>query len=379
MPSKARELPTPTLSPREREDVFSRSITLLDGGAEAYPRMLAAIGSATRRVHLEVYAFEREGVGSRFISALTAAAARGVAVKVIVDGWGSIGESRALASTLRAAGIQVRIHNPLTSVFLGRFWRNHRKLLLVDDAVAFLGGINIGDHYATEEGRPGWADLALELRGELCAQLGARLTAGASMLVAGPVRILLSGFGGGRRLRKRYLTALKQAKDEVVLAHAYFLPDMGFVRALKRTARRGVRVHLLLAGRSDVPFARAATMRLYRTLLRGGVHIHEWTATTLHAKAAVVDGERLLVGSFNLDPLSLVNLETLVEVEDADVAARATRWVQRHVSGARPVRLEDCARSGLQRWLLDVVGLAVARLSERIATFIGSRRMRRRG
>jgi cardiolipin synthase len=353
-------------------------IALLDGGAEAYPRMLEAIASATRRVHLEVYAFEREGVGTRFISALTAAAHRGVAVKVIVDGWGSIGGSRALAATLRAAGIKVRIHNPLTSLFLGRLWRNHRKLLLVDDAVAFLGGINIGDHYATVEGRPGWADLALELRGELCARLGARLTAGASTLEAGPVRLLLSGLGGGKRLRARYLAALAQAQRKVVLAHAYFLPDRGFVRALTRAARRGVEVHLLLAGRSDVPFARAATMRLYRTLLRAGVRIHEWTATTLHAKAAVVDGRRLLVGSFNLDPLSLVNLETLVEVEDADVAARATLWVERHMGQARPVGLEDCARSGLRRWLLEVVGLAVARFAERFASFIGSRRMRRR-
>ncbi|HEX8436900.1 phospholipase D-like domain-containing protein, partial [Archangium sp.] len=321
-------------------------ITLLDGGAEAYPRMLEAIAAATRRVHLEVYAFEREGVGSRFISALTAAASRGVEVKVIVDGWGSIGASRALAETLRAAGIKVRIHNPLTSVFLGRFWRNHRKILLVDDTVAFLGGINIGDHYAAEEGRPGWADLALELRGDICARLGARLTAGASTLAAGPVSILLSGLGGGRRLRGRYLTALKDAKQRVVLAHAYFLPDPGFVRALKRAARRGVDVHLLLAGRSDVPFARAATMRLYHTLLRAGVRIHEWTDTTLHAKAAVVDGQRLLVGSFNLDPLSLVNLETLVEVDDAGVAAQANRWVERHVGLSRPVGLEDCARSG---------------------------------
>ncbi|WP_257448180.1 phospholipase D-like domain-containing protein [Archangium lipolyticum] len=354
-------------------------ITLLDGGAEAYPRMLEAIASATRRVHLEVYAFEREGVGTRFVSALAAAAHRGVEVKVIVDGWGSIGGSRALAETLRAAGIKVRIHNPLTSILLGRIWRNHRKLLLVDDTVAFLGGINIGDHYATEEGRPGWADLALELRGDICARLGERLTAGASTLEAGPVRLLLSGFGGGWRLRGRYLAALAQSREKVVLAHAYFLPDRGVVRALKRAAKRGVEVHLLLAGRSDVPFARAATMRLYHTLLRAGVRIHEWTATTLHAKAAVVDGRRLLVGSFNLDPLSLVNLETLVEVEDADVAARATQWMERHMGQARPVGLEDCARSGLQRWLLDVVGLAVARFTERFASFIGSRRMRRRG
>jgi cardiolipin synthase len=343
-------------------------LVLLDGGAEAYPRMLEAIDSATRRVHLEVYAFEREGVGSRFVSALTAAAHCGVEVKVIVDGWGSIGQSRALASTLREAGIKVRIHNPLTSVFLGRFWRNHRKLLLVDDAVAFLGGINIGDHYAAQEGRPGWADLALELRGDICARLGARLNAGASTLEAGPVRLLLSGFGGGWRLRGR-----------VVLAHAYFLPDRGFVRALKRAARRGVEVHLLLPGRSDVPFAHVATQRLYRTLLKAGVRIHEWTATTLHAKAAVVDDQRLLVGSFNLDPLSLVNLETLVEVEDADVAAEATRWMERHMGLSSPVGLEDCARSGVRRWLLEVVGLAVARFAERFASFVGSRRMRRRG
>ncbi len=384
MGSQARDTLTPARSRGEREELSAEThgqcITLLDGGAEAYPRMLAAIASATRHVHLEVYAFERDGVGTRFVEALTAAAHRGVAVKVIVDGWGSIGESRALTDTLRAAGIKVRVHNPLTSVLLlGRLWRNHRKILLVDDTVAFLGGINIGDHYATAEGRPGWADLALELRGDLCAQLGARLTAGASALVAGPVRILLSGFGGGWRLRARYLAALKQARREVVLAHAYFLPDRGFVRALTRAARRGVEVHLLLAGRSDVPFARAATMRLYSTLLRGGVHIHEWTESTLHAKAAVVDGQRLLVGSFNLDPLSLVNLETLVEVEDADVAGQATRWVRRHLSGARPVGLEDCARSGPQRWLLDVVGLAVARFAERVASFIGSRRMRHRG
>ncbi len=368
---------TPTLSRGERES--ARELALLDGGAEAYPRMLEAIDSATRRVHLEVYAFERDGVGSRFLSALTAAAHRGVEVKVIVDGWGSIGESRALATTLREAGIKVRIHNPLTSVLLGRIWRNHRKILLVDDAVAFLGGINIGDHYAAQEGRAGWADLALELRGDICARLGAKLNAGASTLEAGPVRLLLSGFGGGWRLRGRYLAALAQAQRRVVLAHAYFLPDRGFVRALKRAAKRGVEVHLLLAGRSDVPFARAATQRLYRTLLKAGVRIHEWTATTLHAKAAVVDDQRLLVGSFNLDPLSLVNLETLVEVEDGDVAAEATRWMERHMGLSTPVGLEDCERSGVRGWLLEVVGLAVARFAERFASFVGSRRMRRRG
>ncbi|WP_304608712.1 phospholipase D-like domain-containing protein [Hyalangium versicolor] len=351
-------------------------VTLLDGGAEAYPRMLAAIESATRRVHLEVYTFEREGVGSSFLAALTAAAQRGVEVKVIVDGWGSIGESGALQRTLRAAGAKVRVFNPLTSIFMGRAWRNHRKILLVDEQVAFIGGINIGDDYRGTDGEPGWADLVLELRGDICRQLGAKLQAGRVELAAGPVKVLLSGMGGGRRLRQRYLDAIARAKTQVLLAHAYFMPDRGFMRALNRAAKRGVSVQLLLAGRSDVPFARAATMRLYRYFLRGGVQIHEWTASTLHAKAALVDGKRLLVGSFNLDPLSLVNLETLVEVEDDGVSAQAMAWLDKHLRAARPITLENCQRTGLQAWLLDILGLAGARLSEAFASFIGRRRYR---
>jgi len=351
-------------------------ITLLDGGTEAYPRMLEAIASAKQRVHLEVYTFEREGVGARFVDALVAAARRGVTVKVVVDGWGSMKTSSHLTQTLKAAGAKVRVYNPLTTLFTGRSWRNHRKILLVDDAVAFLGGINIGDEYAANGDEPGWADLAVELRGDICRQLGAKLHAGTSALASGPVRLFLSGFGGGHRLRKRYLSAIDGARHEVMLAHAYFLPDLRFVRALKRAARRGVKVSLLLAGRSDVVFARAATMRLYRDFLRAGVGIYEWTASTLHAKAAVVDGAKLLVGSFNLDPLSLVNLETLVEVEEPRVSAEAARWLEKHMAQSRRVFLEDCARSSLQQWLLDVLGLAVARFAERFASFLGRRRKR---
>ncbi|QSQ13049.1 phospholipase D-like domain-containing protein [Myxococcus landrumensis] len=370
-------LPVPAVAspalnrPRETEDC-----TLLNGGTEAFPRMLEALSFARERIHLEVYTFEREGVGARFVDALVAAAKRGVSVKVVVDGWGSIGHSAALTETLRAAGVKVRVYNPLTSLFLGRAWRNHRKILLVDDTVAFLGGINIGDAYAAQGDVPGWADLAVELRGDICRQLGANLTAGAAELKSGAVSLLLSGFSGGHRLRKRYLSAIDGAKHTVTLAHAYFLPDTGFVKALTRAARRGVKVSLLLAGRSDVVFARAATMRLYNTFLHAGVDIHEWTDSTLHAKAAVVDGRTLLVGSFNLDPLSLVNLETLVEVQEPHVAGQAVLWLDKHIALARHVLREHCTRSPFQRWMLDVVGLAVARFAERFASFMGRRRKR---
>src|SRR5262249_17843053 len=142
-----------------------------------------------------------------------------------------------------------------------------------------------------------------------------------------PVRIYLSSESGGRKLRKRYLKAFAAARARLLVAHAYFVPDRGLVRALRRAAKRGVDVRLLLAGRSDVPFARAATMSLYRRLLSAGVHIYEWSRSVLHAKAATVDGQRFLVGSFNLDPLSLSNLEALVEITDASVVPSADAWI----------------------------------------------------
>ena len=278
-------------------------------------------------MHLEVYTFEREGVGSRFVAALTAAAQRGVEVKVIVDGWGSIGESGPLRATLVAAGAKVRIYNPLTSLFTGRAWRNHRKILLVDERVAFIGGVNIGDEYRGSEGEPGWADLVLELRGDICVQLGAKLQAGRVELASGPVRVLLSGFGGGWRLRRRYLRALKQAKHTVVLAHAYFLPDRGFMRALTKAAKRGVSVHLLLTGRSDVPFARAATMRLYRYFLRArGAHPR---VDGLHAAREGGGGGRGAAAGGQLQPGSAV------DGEPGDAGGRGGRrgWRRRRRRG----------------------------------------------
>lgn len=133
---------------------------LLDGGKQAYPRMLMAIAQAQCSVHLEVYAFAPSGVGARFIEALRQAARRGLVVQVLIDGWGSAWGGRAVANALREAGCKVRIYNRLLAFFVGRFGRNHRKILLVDDEIAFLGGLNIGDENVGAGTRLGWADLA---------------------------------------------------------------------------------------------------------------------------------------------------------------------------------------------------------------------------
>jgi len=359
------------------------SVTLLDGGREAFPRMLDAIESARHEIFLETYAFARDGVGEHFLDALGAAARRGVRVSVVLDGWGSLLDGRTIQAVLGAAGGEVRIYHPLLGLLVGRFGRDHRKILLVDGEVAFLGGINIGEEYGQAPGHvpppsgggaPAWLDLALEVRGPAAAWLARRVRGDRTPQPPGKVRIHLSGRGGGHKLRRRYLKAIGGAQHDIRVAQAYFIPDRRLVRSLTAAARRGIRVTLLLAGRSDVRFARTAAMRLYRQLLRSGVEIREWTSSVLHAKAALVDGTRFLVGSFNLDPFSLANLESLVELDDPEVGKAAAGWMEAHLAEARPVSIAEVeGRTPLQRWLLDTGGLAAARFAEWVGRLLRTR------
>ncbi len=327
-------------------------VTLLVGGAQAFPRMLAALAAACSTIELQVYLFRRDRIGARFIAALSEAAARGVSVRVTLDGWGSARDGRAIAAELRAAGCEARIFNRLLTLLLGHVGRNHRKVLLIDDRLAFVGGLNIGDEYAGEE----WLDLAAEVSGPVCVSLGLALRLGGRSEERGPIRIFLSGLFGGRRLRRRYLKAIRRARVSVLLAQGYFLPDAQLLRALGRAAARGVRVIALLAGRSDVPFAPLATRLLYGRLLDAGIEVHEWTSSFLHAKAAVIDGRKLLVGSFNLDPLSLAMMEALVEADDAAAASDAEAWIHSLLARSRKVTREEIRAPSFQSWLLGVAG-----------------------
>jgi len=338
-------------------------LALLDGGGEAYPAMLAAIDGARQSVYLEVYLFRLDATGLRFLAALVAAATRKLRVEVLIDGWGSSSNCAEIVAQLRAAGATARVHRPVGNVLAGLFGRDHRKILLVDSTVAFVGGINIGDEYGGEADAPGWADLAARVSGPAAQDLALEL-AGKKPLQRGKVQIRLSGVGTGRRLRKRYLKAIRGARRELWLAHGYFLPDRKLLRALSSAARRGVEVTVLLAGRSDVPFVPLATRHVHRLLLQGGVKIFEWSQTVLHAKAAVIDGEKLLVGSFNLDALSLTNMETLLEADDAALAGQGAVWMRGHLALARPISFADCTRPGVRGFIEGALGFLFAQLGE---------------
>jgi cardiolipin synthase len=351
---------------------MEEALELLDGGGEAFPRMLAAIGAARVRVHLEVYTFADTGVGRLFIDALGTAARRGVQVNVIIDGWGSATSGRSVKAQLEADGCRVDIFHPLRTIFLGRFRRNHRKILVVDDEVTYIGGINIGDEYQTVGEKVGWADLALEIRGPAALRLARRIRKEPLGPESGAVRIQLSGWGGAWRLRSRYVRSLREARAQILLAHGYFLPDRKLVKVITQAAKRGVEVRLLLPGRSDVPFARAAMTNLYAQLLAAGVLIYEWTTSVLHAKAAVIDGRETLIGSFNLDPFSLRNFETLVEVEDADIASDTSGWIFQRIGEAQAITLADQRAKGLRTWFLARMGLIGVRLARLFGWLMGT-------
>jgi cardiolipin synthase len=351
-------------------------VELLDGGKVAYPRMLSAINDARHSIHLEVYGFAHSGVGTGFIDALTRAADRGAAVNVVIDGWGSARDGRAVASALRQAGCHVHIHNRLLALLLGRFGRNHRKILLVDDEVAFVGGINISDVNVTESTKIASADLALEIRGPQCASLGRMIRREPGPSVASSLRLYLCDLGGGWRMRRRYTRAFSRARHRIFIAHGYFLPDAKVVRAIVGAARRGVHVELLLAGQSNFLLVRAATRSLYRQLLAAGIAIHEWQGSLMHAKVAIVDGELLLIGSFNLDRLSLANLEALVEVDQLPVVERAEEWIRDHIAESRSISVVE-ASSWHWRWIFDPLGRMVARVAEAIRRIIARRKRRK--
>jgi len=345
-------------------NVAAGAVRFLDGAYEAWARMLAAIAGARERVHLEVYAFTHDAVGARFIAALAAAARRGVDVHATIDAWGSVGSGERVITELRAAGCRARAFNRFHLRGFFRIGRNHRKLLVVDDRVAFVGGINIGARFSD------WSDVAVELRGAAAAVLGRRLRGEREVAQIGPTRVHLSRLGGGRRLFRRYIKAFAGARRRLWVAHSYFLPGPSLVRQLCAAARRGVDVRLLLPGRSDVPLVKLATSALYAPLLAAGVRIYEYRDSVLHAKLAVIDERTVLVGSFNLDPYSLANLEVLVVADHAAAAADCERWIGACLTRAARITTPG----GATGWLGHLVGLVVVWIAGVLA-----RLMRRAG
>jgi cardiolipin synthase len=331
-------------------------------GDEVFPAMLAAIDAATSSVCLEIYIYAAGPLGQRFRAALVRAQQRGVRVQVLVDAFGSMGLPDHFWEPLRAVGGEVRRFNPAK---LMRFsFRNHRKLLVCDGQVAFVGGFNIAHEYEGDGVGSGWRDLGFKVTGPMAAQLAgsfAEMFTRAEFrhkrivrlrrfpvkpaAVWPPEQIFFSEPGRGLNPIKRALRGdLAQARDVRIMV-AYFLPTLRLRRDLIRVAKRGGRVQLILPGKCDVPLAQLAAQSLYRQFLKRGVEIYEFQPQILHAKLIIVD-DVVYVGSSNLDQRSLrINYELMIRIANREIADEAREIFAGDLNQSRRIELAEWSRS----------------------------------
>ena len=357
------------------QPVSSDTFELLHSGRDYFPALLKAIAGARRRIVMETYLFADDTTGNAVRDALMAAAARGVAVTLTLDGFGSGDYGRQLAVQLVAAGIQASVYRPK------RWWqaglspkllrRLHRKLSVFDDDLAFVGGINIVDDLNhtphTDSDLGPRFDFALRCTGSMVAAISRVLLHRRQPAIplqsvwnARAALLVRDNLFNRNRIQKMYLKLLASARHEVWLANAYFVPGFRFRRALVKATERGVQVHVLCQGRKEYFLQHHATQALYGQLLGAGVNVYEYTASFLHAKVAAVDGVRVTIGSSNIDPFSLLLAkEANALLNDVDIARALQSALQTACQGAihinpqapRPwlVRVVDWAAYGLLR------------------------------
>ncbi len=343
-----------------------------------FQRLLDCIGQARRTIDFEYYIFERDSLGKRFQQALSAASRRGVRVRVMMDGVGSATDGAQLSRELFQTGVHVRIYHPLpwlTDAFrwsrrsggrLHKFMRfllninrrNHRKLCVVDDEVAWVGSFNIkADHLPREAGGLGWRDYGVEVSGPDVSSLVSSF----DLIWASEnprfhrgflSRYLSNRSRRARRLKNRFVArSVAQASNRVWLVSAYFAPTGSLRRALLRACREGRDVRLLLPDISDIGFFPSLSSHYYRELLRAGARIFLFQGAVLHAKALLVD-EFAIVGSSNWNYRStLHDLELDAVLREPETLEDLERVIAGDCEQSRELQLDQTPTPSLLSWL----------------------------
>jgi cardiolipin synthase len=343
---------------------------LLENGEEFFPAVFEAIRAAQREVILETFIVFEDKVGRQLHAALLDAAGRGVQIDVMVDGFGSSDLSGEFLGALAGAGVRVRTFDPTSRLFGVRvnvLRRMHRKIVVVDGHLAFVGGINYSADHLADFGPQAKQDYAVELRGPIVDEIRrfAREATGAAKAVpartghtapAGDVEALFvtrDNIDHPNDIERHYRAAIRSARKSVLIANAYFFPGYRLLREMRRAARRGVDVQLILQGEPDMPIVKTAAALLYEHLQRDGVTIHEYCKRPLHGKVAVVDEHWSTVGSSNLDPLSLsLNLEANVVLRDREFAQHLRGRLEHLI--ANECRQVACVPSSGWRWWVQL-------------------------
>ncbi|HJW53240.1 MAG TPA: phospholipase D-like domain-containing protein [Burkholderiaceae bacterium] len=355
---------------------------ILIDGPQTHRAMFDAMALAQDHINIESYILEDAGPGTELRELLLMKRSEGVRINIIYDAFGSWTTPAQYFETLRAAGVQLLEFSPINPLRHPIRWsvhlRDHRKLLVVDGRVAFIGGVNISSVYsrppASGDRQMPWRDTHLRIEGPVVGDLQRlyiehwRSRADAPpqpaqyfprLEVVGHQAVAVAACAAGRRRNPLYralLGAIRAAQNHVYITSAYFVPTRRLVRALIDAARRGVDVRLALPGISDSWAPLAAGRSIYGRLLQAGVRIYERHNAILHAKTAVIDGAWVTVGSSNMDWRSLLhNAEANVVIIDAELAARFEALFAVDIAASEELTLERWMRRGwtarLVEWL----------------------------
>ncbi len=373
---------------------------LLENGEAFFPAVLDAVAGAREAVLIETFIWNDDEIGRALRDALVAAARRGVRVEVCADAYGSPQLSDGFLSGVREAGVRVRVFDPQPAWLGFRtniFRRLHRKLVVIDDDLAFVGGINFEDKQKVEFSDRSKRDYAVRISGPVVTEIRAFCEA----FVCGEApaqaprpwwrRWIAAGGDNGPEppagdgvarfvcrdnqqhrgdIERMYRAWIRSAREEIILANAYFFPGYRLLRQLRLAAKRGVRVRLILQGMPDLKYAQLAARTLYEYLVASGAEIHEFVERPLHAKVAVIDGHRVTIGSSNLDPLSLwLNLEANIFASDRRLAASLReRLIDTIERQCRQIRYEQVR---MPRWWRQVYRSVLFHLVRRFPGWAG--------
>ncbi|HRL21996.1 cardiolipin synthase ClsB [Alcaligenes sp. SDU_A2] len=386
-------------------------ITLLQNGQDFFPAICQAMAQAQSSIHLETYIFNLDDSGHRVLDALRQASDRGVRIRVVIDGFGSARHAQQIGAQLRAMRVRYRIYRPNPRgwreprLSLRRLRRQHRKMLVVDERIGFVGGINVLDDFddvPVLNGRTHprfdfavrcegpivddmvraqqalWLRMAWRRRGDWSSftqrfvqwrERRQRRRQGLALQTE-PVQdglratlLLRDNVRHRQQIEKAYLRLLETARSDVILANAYFFPGRTLRHQLEATAARGIRVRLLLQGHAEYFLQYRACRYMYGQLLDDGIELYEYNASYLHAKVAVVD-DFAMVGSSNLDPFSLLLArEANVLIDDAGFAADLRQRLERELREcSTQVTAQQFRRLGPFSRLVDYLAYGMLRL-----------------
>jgi cardiolipin synthase A/B len=347
-------------------------------GSCFYPAMLAAIRGAQKSVNLECYIFNAGEVGDEFVRALAARARAGVTVTIVADAIGSSGMSAAEINTLADAGCRLEWYQPFTWYRLARLNnRTHREILVVDGCIAFVGGAGIADWWmkATGPHHPAWRDTMVRLEGPVVAAVQGvfvenwleccgEILSGPEFFPAVPghgttTAIVVKSSPSDRATVSRiaFQVLIEGAEKEVRIATPYFLPDRTLRAALAGTAKRGVRITVIVPGpHTDQRWVRIASRRMYGELLAAGVRILEYQPSMTHVKMLLVDDHWAIVGTTNVDNRSFEhNDEVNVALLDERTNKRLLKDFEHDIQSSREITLETWKRRPLWERMIGPV------------------------